>query len=393
MTSSLLLQRRVAITACGCVSPLGIGWQATRNALLCGDDCVSLVTSFDTAQCQCKMAGQVNDEQLQPASSRRWHRCSRMLRTALEEARRARPNFHPEICFMATTSGGMSFGEAFFHRRRSRNSSQSAMHIAGYMPMQPIQDALISLDWAPPCRIISNACASGTNALGLAFLAVRSGRYRSVLCGGYDAISQLVFAGFESLKVMTPEKCRPFDALRTGLILGEGAAVFFLEDLEEVLRRGIPILAEIAGYGTASDNHHLTQPHPSGLGVRLAVERALASAHFTPQSIDYINAHGTATLQNDLSEAQALLALLPETPVSSTKAMMGHALGAAGAIEAAFCLHALNGNFLPPNLNFRQGDTPLRVVANTSRPAKIRRILSNSFGFGGANACLALQSL
>ncbi len=392
MTPQSSMFRRVAITACGCVSPLGIGWQATREALLRGDDCISPITSFDISRCQCKTAGQVDDTKLATAGSKRWHRSARMLRTTLKEARCTQPHFRPEICFMATTSGGMSFGEEFFYHQTA-SSRQPASHIAGYMPMQPVQDALFSMGWEVPCRIISNACASGTNALGLAFLAVRSGRYQRVLCGGYDALSLLVFAGFESLKAMTAEKCRPFDASRTGLVLGEGAAVFYLEDLEQAERCGIPILAEIAGYGVASDNHHLTQPNPNGSGARLAIQRALTHANFSSQSIDYINAHGTATVQNDASEARALLDLLPNIPVSSTKAMMGHALGAAGAIETAFCLHALQSNFLPPNLNFRQKETSLNVVANTSRAAIVQRVLTNSFGFGGANACLALQSL
>ncbi|PWU11331.1 MAG: beta-ketoacyl-[acyl-carrier-protein] synthase family protein [Verrucomicrobia bacterium] len=384
--------RRVAITACGCVCPLGIGWRAIHDALLHGEDHISPIHSFDTSRCQCTTAGQVDDAQLAPAGSRRWHRATRMLFTVLQEAHALHPSFKPEICFMATTCGGMSFGEEFF-RQHAHSQRHSPARLASYLPMQPVQDALLSLGWNLPSYLISNACASGTNAIGLASWAIRSGRYRRVLCGAYDAFSQLVFAGFESLKIMTPEKCRPFDAARTGLVLGEGAAVFFLEDLEEAAHRGTPILAEIAGYGVASDNHHLTQPEPTGAMVRLAIRRALADADFSPQSIDYINAHGTGTLQNDASEGQALLDFLPDVPVSSTKAMMGHALGAAGAIEAAFCLHALEGNFLPPNINLRQKEKALNLVVNSSRPASIRRVLSNSFGFGGANACIALQKV
>jgi len=313
-----------------------------------------------------------------------------MLLTALQEAHSVQPSFEPEVCFIATTSGGMSFGEEFF-RQQANSQRCSPSRLASYLPMQPVQDALSSLGWNLPCRIVSNACASGTNAVGLASWAIRSGRYRRVLCGGYDALSQLVFAGFESLKIMTSEKCRPFDATRTGLVLGEGAAVFFLEDLEDAVHRGIPILAEIAGYGVALDNHHLTQPESTGSMIRLAIQRALTDANFSPQSIDYMNAHGTGTIQNDACEAQALLDLLPDVPVSSTKAMMGHALGAAGAIEVAFCLHALKGNFLPPNINLRQKDSALNLVTNSTRAASVHNVLSNSFGFGGANACVALR--
>jgi 3-oxoacyl-[acyl-carrier-protein] synthase II len=382
--------RRVAITACGCVCPLGADWQTIHDALLRGRDCITPIDSFDTTRCQCITAGQVDDSQLEPAGSKRWHRAARMLLTALQEAHSVQPSFEPEVCFIATTSGGMSFGEEFF-RQQANSQRCSPSRLASYLPMQPVQDALSSLGWNLPCRIVSNACASGTNAVGLASWAIRSGRYRRVLCGGYDALSQLVFAGFESLKIMTSEKCRPFDATRTGLVLGEGAAVFFLEDLEDAVHRGIPILAEIAGYGVALDNHHLTQPESTGPMIRLAIQRALTDANFSPQSIDYMNAHGTGTIQNDACEAQALLDLLPDVPVSSTKAMMGHALGAAGAIEVAFCLHALKGNFLPPNINLRQKDSALNLVTNSTRAASVHNVLSNSFGFGGANACVALR--
>jgi 3-oxoacyl-[acyl-carrier-protein] synthase II len=220
------------------------------------------------------------------------------------------------------------------------------------------------------------------------------GRYDRVLTGGYDALSELVFVGFDSLQASTPEKCRPFDWQRTGMVLGEGAAILALEELNSARARGAKILAEIRGYGISTDNHHLTQPNPSGVGARAAMEQALQSARLKPLAVDYINAHGTATPFNDAAEAKAISDLFgSRVPVSSTKSMMGHSLGAAGAIEAVFCILALQKQFLPPNINFGRcdQDVDLNIVANESHSAPVRTTLSNSFGFGGTNASIVIQ--
>ena len=257
---------------------------------------------------------------------------------------------------------------------------------------------MLDAQQAWPCRapsqIIANACASGTNAVGHAFRLVRAGQYRRVLCGGYDALSEMVFAGFDSLQASTPEMIRPFDKSRTGLVLGEGAALLSLEELESARQRGAPILAEITGYGISTDNHHLTQPHPSGIGPRQAMERALADARTPPEQVGYINAHGTATVFNDATEGAAIAELFGDrTPVSSTKSMMGHALGAAGAIEAVFSVLALRDQFLPPNIHFEELDPAwrLNIVANAARAAAVHCVISNSFGFGGTNATIVLR--
>ena len=214
-----------------------------------------------------------------------------------------------------------------------------------------------------------------------------------MLTGGYDALSELVFVGFDSLQAATPEKCRPFDRDRSGMVLSEGAAVLALENLEAARKRGAKILGEIVGYGISTDNHHLTQPDPSGSGPRRAMEQALRSAALAPDKVDYINAHGTATPFNDAAEGKAIVELFKRVPVSSTKSMIGHSLGAAGAIEAVICLLALQGQFLPPNINFRATDPDLDIdiVANKSREAKIDIVLSNSFGFGGTNASILIR--
>jgi len=214
-----------------------------------------------------------------------------------------------------------------------------------------------------------------------------------VLAGGYDALSEMVFVGFDSLQASTPEKCRPFDRHRTGMVLGEGAAMLALENLESANDRRAPILAEIIGYGISTDNFHITQPNPSGIGPRQAMERALANAKASAKEVDYINAHGTATVFNDAAEGKAISTLFNGVPVSSTKSMMGHSLGAAGAIEAIVCLLALQHQFLPSNINFGESDDDLdlNIVANEARPAPVRTVLSNSFGFGGTNASILMR--
>jgi 3-oxoacyl-[acyl-carrier-protein] synthase II len=225
---------------------------------------------------------------------------------------------------------------------------------------------------------------------------VREGRAERVLTGGYDALCHLTFAGFDTLQVLSPTPCRPFDAGRDGLTLGEGAAVLALENCVSAQKRGAEILGEIIGYGASTDTHHLTQPQPQGNAALAAMQAACASAGVTPEQIDYVNAHGTATPQNDASEAAAIQswagARAATLPVSSTKAGVGHLLGAAGAVEAVASLMALRGQWLPPETSLRRPD-PLFHFQIVRQPidAKIKTALSNSFGFGGANASLIFR--
>jgi 3-oxoacyl-[acyl-carrier-protein] synthase II len=393
---------RVAVVAAGVVSPLGVGCSATLEALREARDCVSPVTRFPTEQCRCTTAGQVADEWLagvlpNDRKARRLHRASRMMIGALAELLEQAPGFRPELAVIGTTSGGMSFGEQYYRalQHPGARATGAPGWIANYPPQKAAVDALEAFGLTSPCQVIANACASGTNAIGHAFECIRSGRYNRILTGGYDAISELVFVGFDSLQAATPERCRPFDGARSGLVLGEGAALLALENLALAQSRGAEILAEITGYGISTDNHHLTQPHPSGIGPRQAMERALQSAGLAPEAIDYVNAHGTATPFNDAAEGKAIAELLGRVPVSSTKSMMGHSLGAAGAIEALFTILALRHGFLPANINFRVSDLglDLDIVANKVRPAAPAAALSNSFGFGGANASIVIQTL
>src|SRR6267378_8220453 len=392
---------RVAVVAAGVVSPLGVGLAETLESLRKARDCVSPVTRFSVAQCRCKTAGQVPDDRLlagpdEGRRSRRLHRASHMMIQALKEVLTQEPQFEPELTVIGTTSGGMSYGEHYYRSlRHAGDLRHSPTWIANYPAQKPVIDAQAAFEISSPFQVIANACASGTNALGHAFECVRSGRYNRVLAGGYDALSEMVFVGFDSLQASTPELCRPFDRHRTGMVLGEGAALLALENLDLAEQRGVPVLAEIIGYGISTDNYHITQPDPSGIGAQQAMERALHSAEISVNEVDYINAHGTATAFNDTAEGKAISSLFNGVPVSSTKGMMGHSLGAAGAIEAIVCLLALQHQLLPPNINFRQGDAglDLNIVANSARTGSVRTVLSNSFGFGGTNASIIMRSV
>ncbi len=260
----------------------------------------------------------------------------------------------------------------------------------------------VSVDNADPSRsytgitIVANACASGANAVGFGVELIRRGRADRVLAGGYDALCQLVFAGFDSLQALSPNPCRPFDAHRDGLSIGEGAALVALESLESARRRYAAILGEIAGYATVIDLHHLTQPHPDGDAAFSAMRQACAMAQVTPDQIDYLNAHGTGTPLNDRAEALAIArwagASVAKLPVSSTKASIGHTLGAAGAVEVVVCLMALREQWLPPETTLETPD-PICPFPLVRKPmdACLDYALSNSFGFGGVNASLVLR--
>jgi nodulation protein E len=247
-----------------------------------------------------------------------------------------------------------------------------------------------------PTYTISTACSSSNHAIGQAFWMVRSGAASMAITGGSEAIFSLGFLkAWEAMRVVSPDTCRPFSKDRRGLILGEGAAMLVLEPLDRARARGAPILGEIVGFGMSSDAFHITQPSPDG--AARAMRAALTDAGIAPQQIGYINAHGTATIANDAAETTAIRKLFgahaDRLAASSTKSMHGHTLGAAGAIEAAATLLALQHGILPPTANFTEPDPAcdLDVIPNTARPAAVEFALSNSFAFGGLNAVLAFR--
>src|SRR2546421_89558 len=236
---------RVAVVAAGIISPLGSGLDETLISLREARDCVTPVTAFPVENCRCKTAGQVLDAHLAGCDEgirqpERLHRVARMMILAFSQALSQAPNFQPELTVVGTTSGGMTFGEEYYRglKRGETSMRRAASLIANYTPQKPVMDAQEAFGLSAPCQVIANACASGTNAIGHAFACIRSGRYERILSGGYDALSELVFVGFDSLQASTPERCRPFDRERTGLVLGEGAAILLLENFDTARARG-----------------------------------------------------------------------------------------------------------------------------------------------------------
>ena len=299
---------------------------------------------------------------------------------------------------LGTTGGGMSLGEAVYRQAIKVPYSRRGQptRVVHYQPQRQALDLAEALGFSGPVTIIANACASGANAVGHAWELLRRGHSERVLAGGYEGLSQLIFSGFDSLQALSPTECRPFDAHRDGLALGEGAAVVALETLESANRRHARIIGEIAGYGAVTDRHHLTQPHPQGDAALGAMTAACESARVSPDRIGYVNAHGTGTPLNDAAEAAALNrwagASAQTLPVSSTKASIGHLLGAAGAVEVVICLMALLEHWLPPTSSLKTPDPACAFpVLQKPTDAKVDYALTNSFGFGGANASLILR--
>lgn len=401
--------RRVVITGAGIVTALGVGWAANAEGFRAGRRAFQEITLFDVSRQRVKTGAQV--ELLgggEIRAGRRIHPGERALRMLLLAAREAwgmagdpAPKTTPVV--LATTSGGMAYGEEFYRVASAAVNSRRGQptRVVQYLAQAQAGALRSAMGMAGPTTVVSNACAAGSNAVGLAWEAVRSGQAERALAAGHDALSQLVFAGFDALQALSPTVCRPFDTGRDGLALGEGAGALVLESLESATERGATILGEMVGYGAATDIHHLTQPNPSGEAALRSMRAACDAAGIPPETIDYINAHGTGTLMNDQAETAAIHAWMrPGAPppfVSSTKSSIGHLLGAAGVVEAIVCLMALREQFYPPTSTLREADadTRFRLVgaplsaAQAGRP--IQYALSNSFGFGGANATVVFR--
>lgn len=246
-----------------------------------------------------------------------------------------------------------------------------------------------------PTLSFMTACSSGANAIGLAAQRIAAGKCDVMLAGGADSLSRIALYGFFSLQVISPDGPRPFDRDRKGMTVGEGAGMVVLESLTHARKRGAQVLALLTGYGHSCDAHHLTAPHPEGAGAIVAMREAMTAAGIGPTDVGYINAHGTATMDNDRTEARAISAVFgASVPVSSTKRFLGHTLAAAGAIEAVICARALQNKLLPGNLGLRQplDDAKLDLLKEPRKSPGLRHVLSNSFGFGGNNAALVLSA-
>jgi 3-oxoacyl-[acyl-carrier-protein] synthase II len=409
------MSRSIVVTGLGAVTPLGGNFSTSWNALLAGRDAATPLDLFDTTRCRCHHAAisslppLANLSAFSPKAIRRLPRASRLAIPAAREALASAGLLDAEglstlreLPFsVSTTAGGMALGEDFVRRVLTRNGSKSwsslFSQVSRYLPQQQVLDVQQALGFAGHSAIIANACASGANAIGHAADLIAVGAADCVLAGGFEALTELVFTGFDCLQATTVDRCRPFDLNRSGLLLGEAAGFLVLESGEHAQRRGVTPLCHLTGYGHTTDFFHLTQPQPDGAALIEVMRAAATHAGIAPAHIGYINAHGTATPINDGVEAKAYLAFLGDalgsTRVSSTKAAIGHTLGAAGAVEALFAIEALRTGRVPPQLNL---ETPIpemapALVGENESSNDMEHVMSVNLGFGGSNAALVFS--
>jgi len=407
---------RVVITGMGVMSPLGgdsveAYWQGLKE----GRSGISHMTLADTSALPCKVAGEVKEfdpaKYINPREARRMGRFTQMAvaaaQLAAENARLNLSEEDPERLGVLLGNGNGDFpttqeaAKALFEKGAMRVSPFFVSMILPNMAAATVSRVLGLRGYT---NTVITACAAGTQAIGEAAEVIRRGWADVIFSGGTEAgICELAVAGFCVMRALTswtgdPTKAsRPFDANRDGFIPGEGAGVLILESLDHAVRRNATILAEVLGYGVTSDAYHPVQPEETGDGAARAIRLALQNAGITPDQLDYINAHGTSTPLNDAAETLAIKSALGEAayrvPISSTKSMIGHLLGAAGAVEAIACVKTIQEGIIHPTINHETPDPAcdLDYVPNVARRKEVRHVLSNSFGFGGQNACLVLK--
>lgn len=395
-------RRAVWVTGLGAFTPLGATAEASGEALRAGASCRKPVDFFSTEGCRCREASPAPLAP-EPEGCRGPSRATRLALPALGEALEQAglwaggKSLLPSVPLSVSTTGGaMAHGESFLSRALQGKRRDQFRRVATYQPQYQMLELQAAYGLDGPVQIVANACASGANAIGHGYDLIRSGRAEVVVTGGYEALTDLIFTGFDCLQALSTTLCRPFDTRRDGLMLGEGAAFLVLESEDHAKRRGARALARVMGYGHSTDLHHLTQPAPDGSALVRAMESALACEESDPAGVGYLNAHGTGTPMNDGAEAAAYARvrdgrLMDGVVVSSTKAAVGHTLGAAGAIEAVFALQALATGLLPPQLNLREPVPELagRLVVHGGRmPRGKSLVMSVNLGFGGSNAAL-----
>ena len=408
------MKRRVVITGMGAVSPIGNTaeemWQSAREGR-CG---IGPITHFDTTNHKVKLAGEVKDLDFTPyldkKELRRMDLFSQYAMVAAIQAWRDSGLDYEKIdptrfgVDISSGIGGINTIETEYERGREKGFDRVSPF---FVPMDisnlAAGNVAIKLGAKGMCTCVVTACAGGSNAIGDAFRMIRDGYQELMLAGGSEAaVTKLAIGGFTSMKALCesddPSRASiPFDAERSGFVMGEGAGVLMLEEYEHARARGAKIYAEIVGYGATCDAYHITSPAPGGEGGARAMVEAVKDAGIQPEDIDYINAHGTSTSLNDKFETAAVKAAFGDhaykLAMSSTKSMTGHLLGAAGAIEAIITARALQDGFIPATINYRTPDPEcdLDIVPNEGRKAELRYAMSNSLGFGGHNASLVLK--
>ena len=408
------MERRVVITGLGAITPIGKNveetWEGIENKK-CGIDKISL---FDASDFKTSLAAEVKDfdasNYFEVKQARRLDRSSQFAIIAAREAFKdsqiteENTNLENVGIFVSSGIGGLkTIQEQCETNCLKSHSRVSPMFIPMAIVNMPAGNVSIDLGLKGESTSIVTACASSTQAIGEAYRTIKHGYEDCILAGGTEAsICEIGIAGFENMKALSfaEDKNRasiPFDKERNGFVMGEGAAILVLEELEHAKKRNAKIYAEIIGYGASSDAYHITSPCPDGEGGARAMERAISDANIKPEDIDYINAHGTSTHLNDLTETMAVKKALGDASkkvmISSTKGNIGHLLGAAGAAEAIICAKAIENSIVPPTINYKEKDEEcdLDIVPNEVRKQDLNIVMSNSLGFGGHNASIILK--
>jgi len=408
------MERRVVITGLGTITPIGKNteesWKGIKEKK-CGIDKISL---FDATGYKTSLDAEVKDfnalDYLEVKQAKRLDRSSQFAivaaREAFEDSGITKENTDLERVgiFVSSGIGGLkTIQEQCEVNYAKGNNRVSPMFIPMTIANMPAGNIAIDLGVKGESISIVTACASSTHAIGEAYKTIKYGSEDAVIAGGTEAsICEIGIAGFENMKALsyTTDKNRasiPFDKARSGFVMGEGAGILVLEELQHALQRGAKIYAEVIGYGATSDAYHITSPAPEGEGGARAMKRAMEDAKIKPEDIDYINAHGTSTHLNDSCETMAIKTALGEASkkvmVSSTKGNIGHLLGAAGGVEAVFCAKAIQDQIVPPTIHYQEKDEEcdLDVVPNEVREVPVNIVMSNSLGFGGHNASIVLK--
>ena len=385
------------------------------RALCQGKSGIGLVTRFDASHHRSQIAGEVKDFNAEDFMGRKQVRTMDLfIHYAIAAARMAMEDSRFDVSTVDENRAGISMGSALIGMQTIEHNHQlllegkrekvSPFFVPGYIPNMAGCQIAIAFNIKGPVYSPVTACATGTHALGDAFRVIQHGEADFMLAGGAEAgLTPLIFAGFDALKVTSPRNdepqkaSRPFDRDRDGFAPGEGAGAVTLEPLEMALERGARIYAEVIGYGITNDAYHITSTDPAGDGAARCMKMALADAGVSPGEVDFINAHGTSTIVNDLSEAMAIKTVFGDhaakIPVTSNKSMIGHLMGGAGAVEAIFTALTMRDGIIPPTINY---DTPdpqcdLHIVGNSAQGAEVEIAISNSFGFGGTNGVLVLK--
>ncbi len=410
-------KRRVVVTGIGPITPIGIGKEEFWNNLVAGKSGIDFITQFDASNSKVKIAGEVKNFDFanygEKKEGRHMDRVSQFAvaaaKIALDDSRLDLHAIEPMRCGVCagTGIGGIhTFLEQSMKYAAKGPDKISPFFIPMEIPNMPAGQIGIFYGFKGPNTAITTACATATNCLGDAFRTIQYGDADIMLAGGTEAaISPIAVAGFANMKALStnnehPQKAScPFDKKRDGFIMGEGAGLLVLEELEHAKARGARIYAEMAGYGLNCDAYHMTAPDPSGATQAACMAMAIRDARMQPDEIDYINAHGTSTFYNDRGETLAIKQVFGEharkLAISSNKSMIGHLLGAAGGVEAIASVLTIANGVIPPTINYEDPDLEngldLDYVPNVARRAQVNSVLSNNFGFGGHNACILFR--